>query len=81
LRLALDHLRELTGLPEHAPIVELPERESSFVGRLLGIEGLRQAQLQQFSELVDQMARTLGPLTIHAGDEPLMRLEVVPVGE
>jgi len=37
LRQALAYARQLTGLPEEAPILELPRLESSLIGRLLGI--------------------------------------------
>jgi protease-4 len=37
-------LRQLTGLPEEAPIVELPRLESSLIGRLLGISSAAPTQ-------------------------------------
>jgi protease IV len=81
LRQALGHARALAGLPEHAPIVELPERQSSLLGALLGIEGMSERQAQGLpTELLD-MARALAPFTIHAGDQPLMRLELISLGE
>jgi protease IV len=39
LRQALAHARKLAGLPEYAPIIELPRIETSLLGRLLGISG------------------------------------------
>jgi protease-4 len=44
LRQALAYARQLTGLPEEAPIVELPRLESSLIGRLLGISSAAPTQ-------------------------------------
>ena len=81
LRQALEHARDLTGLPEHAPIIELPERRGSLLGALLGVEGVSERQAQGLPAELLEMARALAPFTIHASDQPLMRLELVPLSE
>jgi len=44
LRQALAYARQLSGLPEQAPIVELPRLESSLIGRLIGISSAAPTQ-------------------------------------
>lgn len=81
LRQALAHARALARLPTHAPVVELPERESSLVGRLLGIEGVRAEQLPGLPAQLRELAVALTPFTLHSATDPLMRLELVVLGE
>jgi protease-4 len=79
LRQALAEARRLADLPEYAPIQELPVIESSIVGRLLGLEGVKAGeQLPLPGELYD-MARALAPFAVHPSDKPLARMEFVPV--
>jgi protease-4 len=78
LRQALAHARQLTDLPEDAPIVELPEIPSSLLGRLLGIEGLHSKTDEDHPKLpasLDSLVRALGPFAVHGGDKPLARME------
>jgi len=79
LRQALAAARELAGLPAHAPVTELPPVQTTLLGRLLGIEGLR-AELPPGlpGELAD-IARALAPFAVHDPDEPLARIEIVSV--
>jgi protease-4 len=81
LRQAIEYARSLAGLPSYAPLVELPERQTSLVGRLLGIEGIREQQVAGLPFQLRELARALAPFTIHSGSEPLMRLELIPLGE
>ncbi len=74
LRAALRYAREAAGLPEHAPIRELPPPDESLIGRLLGIPGVNGAVLPLPLGL-DDVVQALGPFVIHAGDKPLARLE------
>jgi protease-4 len=81
LRQALDAARAAAELPEHAPIVELPVPESTLVGRLLGIEGMKaepEASTLLPKELMDY-ARALAPFAVHPADKLLARLEIVSV--
>ena len=74
LRVALRHARELAGLPEHAPIRELPPPDGSFLGRILGIPGVDATTLPLPMGLAE-MVQALGPFVVHAGDKPLARIE------
>lgn len=81
LRQALEHARSLAELPSYAPIVELPPEETSLLGRLLGIEGVRglsEDAIALPAQLVD-LARALAPFAIHPGDTPLARMEISEV--
>jgi protease IV len=81
LRQALAYARSQAGLPDHAPIVELPPPDTSLLGRLLGIEGIKSdaaasALPLQLRELVEALA----PFAVHPSDKPLARIEILPVG-
>jgi protease IV len=79
LRQALAEARRLANLPDYAPIQELPEIETSLIGRLLGFEGVKAGALPLLpGELLD-MARALAPFAVHPADKPLARMELVPV--
>jgi protease IV len=78
LRQALAYARQVAGLPDHAPIVELPPPDTTLIGKLLGIEGVsarEQARMALPTELVD-LGRALAPFMIHSGDKPLARMEI-----
>ncbi len=82
LRQALSYARGLAGLPEHAPIQELPPVETTLVGRLLGIEGVSEqlpSHLQALPPGLVDMVRALAPFVAHPSDKPLARLELTPV--
>lgn len=77
LRQALAYARELAHLPLHAPLVELPERQTSIVGKLLGIEGIHAEELEGLPQELRELAVALTPFTLHSATEPLMRLELL----
>jgi protease-4 len=82
LRQALAAARKLAGLPEHAPIQELPPVETSIIGRLLGIEGISEqlpSHLQALPPGLMDMVRALGPFVAHPADKPLARMELTTV--
>ncbi len=81
LRQALAEARRLADLPDYAPIVELPVIESSLVGRLLGLEGVKQGELAPMPREIYEMARALAPFAVHPPDKPLARMEFVPVSQ
>lgn len=83
LRQALAHARKLGGLPDYAPIIELPKIERSLLGRILGVPGmdavsatelrLRDMLPHGFSAL----ATALVPFLIYPSHVPLTRLDFV----
>jgi len=81
LRQALAKARTLAGLPDDAPIIELPIPETTLLGRLLGVEGLRaevaKSQQPLPSELM-AMVRAVAPLSLYQPELPLARLEWQP---
>jgi protease-4 len=82
LRQALAYARAAAGLPEHAPIQELPPPDSSLIGRLLGIEGVSTSipsQLQVLPPGMMDMVRALGPFVVHPADKPLARMELTSI--
>jgi protease-4 len=81
LRQALAEARRLARLPDYAPIQELPVIESSLVGRILGLEGVRAQATPALPREIHDMAKALAPFAIHASDKPLALLELVPVFE
>lgn len=82
LRQALAKARVLAGLRDDVPIVELPKRKTSLLGKVLGVEGIQQqlrggAKAPLPPELMDA-ARTLAPYALYPADQPLSRIEVLP---
>jgi protease-4 len=76
LRQALDDARRRGGLPEDAPIIELPKIPTSLLGRILGIEGVHAAEAANvLPSQVTDLARAMAPFLIHPSDKPLSRLE------
>ena len=65
LRQALAYARRLGGLPEEAPIVELPRIESSLIGRLLGLSGAVRSGAKSRAEAGDVTLRSLAQLLPH----------------
>lgn len=76
LREALAYARKQARLPDDAPIVELPTIQTSLLGQLLGMQGLKQSLLDapMPAGLTDTL-KALGPFMIHGGDRPLSRLD------
>jgi len=81
LRQALEEARKLAKLPDNAPLVELPPREGTLLGRLLGIEGLRVENGLPLPPQLVELARALAPFAIHPPDKPLARMEYMPYDE
>lgn len=79
LRQALDRARELANLHEEAPIVELPKLETSILGLLLGVEGLKADADLKLPPEVLRIAQQLAPFMVYSADKPLMRIELTPV--
>jgi protease-4 len=82
LRQALDTARALSGLPEHAPIQELPPPDTSLIGRILGIEGVSEtlpSHLQVLPPGMMDLVRALGPFVVHPADKPMARMELTRV--
>jgi protease IV len=76
LRQALEYARSLAQLPDHAPLIELPPPDGTLLGRLLGIEGVRdEITLPLPPGLVD-MVRAVAPFAIYPPDKPMARLEL-----
>jgi protease IV len=80
LRQALAEARRLAGMPEDGPIVELPPSETTLLGRLLGIEGLKSSDGLPLPPQIYEFARALAPFAIYPSDRPLMLMEVTPIG-
>jgi protease-4 len=76
LRQALAHARQLGDVPLDAPVLELPEVETSLLGRILGIEGVQNDELPLPVQLSELFA-AVGPFVIHPPDKPLARSEIV----
>lgn len=83
LRQALAHARTLAGLPEHAPIIELPRRETSLLGRLVGVPGIGSTEPPELRRLLppglSDASAALVPLLLYSSRVPLMHLGYVPV--
>ncbi len=81
LRQALDYARKAAGMPEYAPIVELPPPNTTIIGKLLGIEGVHGEALAKtpLPPSVLEVARALAPFMIYPGDKAMARCELAPV--
>ena len=82
LRQAIDLARKLGHVTTHGPIVELPPPDSTLIGRLLGIEGVKDDSPVSASLLPSQfldLVRALAPFVAHSGDKPLALMEMTPV--
>jgi len=81
LRQALAKARVLASLPDDCPIVELPIPETTLLGRLLGVEGLRAEIAKSQQPLPGElmaMVRAVAPLSLYQPELPLARLEWQP---
>jgi protease-4 len=84
IREALEQARCLAGLPDDAPITELPVPESSLLDLALKLAGASEMEAGALGVLPSQLvevARAMAPFTVYAGDESLARLEWVPIVE
>jgi protease-4 len=84
IREALEQARCLTGLPDDAPITELPVPETSLLDLALKLAGANEKEAGALGILPSQLvevARAMAPFTVYAGDESLARLEWVPLVE
>jgi protease-4 len=80
LRQALIEARQLANLPEDAPIIELPKIQTSIIGQILGIQGIRSEVLPSvLPHAVLQLARAMAPFLVHPADRPLARMELTKV--
>jgi protease-4 len=82
LRQALAAARQMGGLPDDAPIVELPKIPTSLLGQILGVPGLQAGEggpLVALPPEITNMAKAMAPFLVHPSDKPLMRLELAPV--
>ncbi len=77
LRQAIAYARMKAGLPDDAPIIELPELETTLLGRVLGVEGLHGegAQAVPLPPAVLELVRGVGPMLVHEADRPLARMD------
>lgn len=85
LRDALDAARRAGGLPDDAPILELPREGRSLLERALdavmGAPGERErTALEALPPAIQSIARAVAPLVVYAQDEPLARMEWVDTG-
>ena len=84
IREALEEARRLGHLSEDAPIIELPVPQESLLGMALKLAGADEPSPSATSILPSQLldvARAMAPFTVFAPDEPLARMEYVPLGE
>jgi len=82
LRQAIALARKLGQVPEHGPIVELPPPDTTLIGRLLGIEGVKDDTPPAAALLPSQffdLVRALAPFVAHAGDKPLALMEMTQI--
>ena len=82
LRQAIALARRLGHVSDHGPIVELPPPDQSLIGRLLGIDGIKDNTPASASLLPSQfldLVRALAPFVAYSGDMPLALMEMAPV--
>jgi protease IV len=80
LREAFAEARRLGGLPDDAPVTELPEEDDSLLGQLLKLVGLTSAGVMPTAtEIVPPaflpIARLLSPFMVFDSNKPLARAE------
>jgi len=86
LRQALTKARELARIRDNVPIIELPKRQQTMLGKLLGVEGLHaglggkkgQGTMPQLPKELLRAAHAIIPYTLYEEDQPLARIEVLP---
>ncbi len=80
LRHAMEDARKRAGLPDDAPILELPLRETTLVERALKLAGIGHATTLHGIPLVwSQIASAAVPFLVNSEDKALARMEAVPV--
>ncbi len=84
LRQALAYARKAGGLRDDSPIIEWPEPDTSLLGRILGVEGVRAEVSAETRALLpgglQALISAVAPLSLYDADQPLARIEVLPVG-
>ena len=87
LREALAAARAEAGLPDDAPITEMPPGDDSLLQTIVkaatGSSGEERvgAAFAQLPGPIQSLARALAPLVVYGSDEPLARLEWVDAGD
>jgi protease-4 len=87
LREAIAAAREAGGLPDDAPIVEAPHESESLLDKVIQLAGggggddRARALVEALPPAIRDVARSVAPLVVFRGDEPLARMEWVPVAE
>jgi protease-4 len=85
LREAIVEAERLAGLPGDAPIDELPVPEESLLDLALKLAGVKEPPSLGAGPLLPQqlvtLAQALVPFTVFDPDEPLARLELLPLGQ
>lgn len=79
LRQAMAEARALAGLPDDAPVVELPEPDTTLFDVLARFAGVRASDPQLLSMLPPQvlsLARPLAPFLIFDPDQPMALMDV-----
>jgi protease-4 len=82
LRQALAKARVMGGLRDDAAILELPVRKTSILGKILGVEGIKEHLSGTPTPLPQEMmdaARTVAPYALYSSSEPLARVESLPI--
>ncbi len=82
LRQAIALARQLGHVSDHGPIVELPPPDQTLLGRILGIDGVKDDTPASASLLPSQfldLVRALAPFVAYSGDMPLALLDMAPV--
>ncbi len=75
LREALEYARRVARLPAHVPIVELPHRKTTLVGRALGLEGIRGNHTLPMPPGLAPLLRAASPFLIYEPEQPLALME------
>jgi protease-4 len=81
LRQALIEARRAGGLPDDAPILELPVIEKTLFDTALELAGVKSGAplVEALPQQVKDVARAVAPMAIYDGSTPLARLEWVSV--
>jgi protease-4 len=82
LRQAIALARKLGHVSDHGPVVELPPPDTSLIGRLLGVDGIKDNTSPSAALLPSQfldLVRALAPFVAHTSDIPLALMEMAPV--